>query len=84
MKIIIYKQFTLGVEIVDKGTVIRTIALMVALVNQILVLMGKSPLPIDSELLEQLISAIFTIITTIISWSKDKLFSTKKKKKEKK
>lgn len=74
----------MGVEIVDKGTVIRTVALIIALVNQILVFVGKSPLPIDSELLEQLISAVFTITATIISWSKAKLFSAKKEKKKKK
>ncbi|WP_010096874.1 phage holin [Ornithinibacillus scapharcae] len=55
----------------DKGTVIRTSILLLALINQVLVIFGKSPLPIDSELLEQLISTIFIIISALITWFKN-------------
>lgn len=61
----------------DKGTIIRTIALLVALVNQILVLFDKSPLPIDSVFLEQFLSVLFTIITSVIAWFKNN-YVTKK------
>ncbi|GIO25962.1 phage holin [Ornithinibacillus bavariensis] len=55
----------------DKGTVVRTSILFVAIINQILVIFGKSPLPIDSELLEQVVSSLFTIITALITWFKN-------------
>lgn len=55
----------------DKGTIIRTAALFLALVNQCLVLLGKSPLPIDSELVEQLIAIIFTSVTSLVAWYKN-------------
>jgi SPP1 family holin len=55
----------------DKGTVIRTSVLFLALMNQILVIFGKSPLPIDSETLEQLIASLFTTITALIAWYKN-------------
>ncbi|CDQ40312.1 MULTISPECIES: phage holin [Virgibacillus] len=55
----------------DKGTVFRTIALLIALTNQILVIFGKSPLPINSELLEELMSVVFTIGTAVIAWFKN-------------
>ncbi len=67
----------------DKGTVIRTAALLLALTNQILVLAGKSPLPIDSELLNQLIAVLFTTITSVIAWFKNN-YVTKTGKKQKK
>ncbi|MFB4169545.1 phage holin [Virgibacillus sp. JSM 102003] len=55
----------------DKGTVIRTAALLLALVNQCLVMFGKSPLPIDSEMLEQVMSFSFLVVTSISAWFKN-------------
>lgn len=55
----------------DKGTIIRTVLLFIALVNQFLVMFGKPVLPIDSELIEQVISGLFTIVTTLIAWFKN-------------
>jgi SPP1 family holin len=57
--------------IMDRGTVVRTSILFVALLNQLLVIFGKSPLPIENELLEQTVSSLFTIITALISWFKN-------------
>nr|WP_239544063.1 phage holin [Virgibacillus halotolerans] len=59
------------VQIVDKGTIIRTVLLFIALLNQFLVMFGKSPIPIDSELIEQFVSGLFTIIATLIAWFKN-------------
>lgn len=54
-----------------KGTIIRTIILLVALINQLLVAFGKSPLPIDDIQIETLISTAFTIIASMIAWWKN-------------
>jgi SPP1 family holin len=56
---------------VDKGTVIRSSILFLALINQILVIYGKSPLPIDSETLEQVVASLFTIIIALNTWFKN-------------
>ncbi|MFS0672246.1 phage holin [Ornithinibacillus sp. 179-J 7C1 HS] len=55
----------------DKGTVIRTTILFMALINQMLVIFGKSPLPIDSETLEQIIALLFTTISALNTWFKN-------------
>ncbi|MFD1361550.1 phage holin [Lentibacillus salinarum] len=55
----------------DKGTVIRTAALAVALMNHVLVMFGKSPLPVDAEMVEQAISFIFILVTSIWTWFKN-------------
>lgn len=39
---------------ISAGTVARTLVLILAIINQILSACGKSPLPIESETLEQL------------------------------
>lgn len=63
---------------VSKGTIIRTILLFVALINQILIMFGFEPLPIEDAQIEsiinslyEVISTIFLIITTLIAWWKN-------------
>lgn len=60
---------------IDKGTTIRTAVLFLAIINQILSVMGKSPLPIDSDQLTNLISTGFTTITALIAWWKNNDFT---------
>ena len=62
----------------DKGTVIRTVLLFVALINQTLIMFGKPVLPIGEGQVNTLIeglylvgSVLFTIITTLIAWFKN-------------
>ncbi|WP_174616433.1 phage holin [Virgibacillus ihumii] len=64
----------------DKGTVIRTIVLALALFNQILVIFGKSPLPFNGEELEQIVSAVFTVISSLVAWYKNNYITEKGKK----
>jgi len=45
----------------------RTICLIVALLN--------SPLPIDNEQLQQLVSTLITVVVAIISWWKNNSFT---------
>ncbi|QKY68868.1 phage holin [Lentibacillus sp. CBA3610] len=66
----------------DKGTVIRTAALAVALINQFLVVFGKSPLPIDAEIAEQTVSFSFTLTTSTWAWFKNN-YVTKTGRKQK-
>ncbi|MFD1414097.1 phage holin [Oceanobacillus jeddahense] len=68
----------------DKGTMISIIAVLIAATNQVLVLFGKSPMLIDSTLIEQVLSAIFTIVTVLIAWvRRKKAYMAKSKKKDK-
>ncbi|MBR2554854.1 MAG: phage holin [Aeriscardovia sp.] len=49
-------------------TIARTIVLALALINQLLINTGKTPIPIMEDDVYQLMSIIFTIITAIIAW----------------
>ena len=60
---------------ISAGTIARTLVLVLAIVNQILSACGKSPLPIESETLEQLVTAGFTTIAALIAWWKNNSFT---------
>lgn len=60
---------------VSKGTIIRTIILALTIINSLLSIFGKSPLPIDNATVEQFVSLIFTIIASVVSWYKNNSFT---------
>ncbi|MEC1437436.1 phage holin [Bacillus sonorensis] len=70
----------------DKGTVVRTVLLFIALVNQTLIMFGKAALPIDEDQVNTLADALyltgstaFTIITSVIAWYKNNYVTGKGK-----
>ncbi|WP_144474350.1 phage holin [Bacillus pumilus] len=70
----------------DKGTVIRTVLLFIALINQALILFGKPILPISEDQVTSLaetlylaFSMIFTIVTTLVAWFKNNYVTDKGK-----
>lgn len=60
---------------VTVGTIIRTVVLALALVNQILTAAGASPLPIDDETAAQLISTVATVAASLAAWWKNNSFT---------
>lgn len=60
---------------ISAGTIARTICLFVALLNQIFVIFSISPIPIEDETWEILVSTIATIITALVAWWKNNSFS---------
>jgi SPP1 family holin len=55
----------------DKMMLIRTLILVLALVNQVLVSFGMSPLPIDEQNVELVVSLVWTGVASILTWWKD-------------
>lgn len=51
-----------------KEAIIRTAILVLALINNALVLFGKTPLPIDNDTLVMVISFIFTTASALAAW----------------
>ena len=60
---------------ITSGTIVRTIVLVVALVNQILTSTGHSIIPISDEQIDSIVSILFTIIASIIAWWKNNSFT---------
>ncbi|MFP7452725.1 phage holin [Bacillus altitudinis] len=70
----------------DKGTVIRTVLLFMALINQALILFGKPILPISEDQVTSLAetlylagSMIFTLVTTLVAWFKNNYVTSRGK-----
>lgn len=64
----------------DKGTVIRTLVLFVALINQFLVSFGLYEIPGTVEEQTAFLSTLFTIIMAIIAWFKNNYVTAKGKR----
>ena len=61
---------------ISAGTVARTACLLLALTNQVLSALGKPVLPIESETVEQLVTAGITSIAALVAWWKNNSFTT--------
>lgn len=61
----------------SRATVIRTALLVLAIINNALAIAGKSPLPIDSDTLTQVISFGFTTTASLVAWWKNNSFTQK-------
>lgn len=60
---------------ISVGTIIRTVCLLLALVNLTLETFGKSVIPISDEQISELITLIFTIITSVTAFWKNNSFT---------
>ena len=60
---------------VSSGTIARTVVLALAMINQILCIVGISPIPIDDEAIVELITTGAMIITALWSWWKNNSFT---------
>lgn len=62
---------------VKTDTIIRTIILVVALINQALTMVGKSIIPISDEEITEIVSLIVTIGASLWAWWKNNSFTPK-------
>ena len=61
---------------ISTGTIIRTVVLVLALINNCLTMAGHSPLPIEDEQLTELLSMVFTIGAALVAWWKNNSFTS--------
>jgi SPP1 family holin len=60
---------------IKTDTIIRTICLALALINQLLSAFGKSPLPIKDEQVEVLVTTTVTVAAATWAWWKNNSFT---------
>lgn len=61
---------------ITAATLARTAVLALALTNQLLSAAGKPVLPIESAVLEQLVTAGITTVAALVAWWKNNSFTT--------
>ncbi len=60
---------------ISTGTIARTAVLLLALTNQVLSALGKPMLPIESQTVEQLITAGITTVAALVAWWRNNSFT---------
>ena len=60
---------------ISAGTIARPIILLLALINQCLSMAGVSPLPIEDEQVETIITTAWTVIAAVWAWWKNNSFT---------
>lgn len=66
---------TYNAPAISAGTIARTACLLLALTNQVLSALGKPVLPIESQTVEQLITAGITTVAALVSWWNNNSFT---------
>ena len=66
---------TYNAPTISAGTIARTACLLLALTNQVLSALGKPVLPIESQTVEQLVTAGITTVAALISWWNNNSFT---------
>lgn len=60
---------------IKKDTIIRTICLVLAFINHLLTINGKSPLPISDDQVQVVVSYVLMLAASLWAWWKNNSFS---------
>lgn len=60
---------------IQKETILRTVVMILALVNSVLLMMGKNPIPYSNDELYVGLSSVVTVLSTLWSWWKNNSFT---------
>ena len=69
-------EHTYNAPTISAGTIARTACLLLALTNQVLSALGKPVLPIESQTVEQLVTAGITTVAALVAWWKNNSFTS--------
>ena len=61
---------------ITAGTIARTLCLLLALVNQVLTVMGYKIIDVSDDTINTLISTGFTVVTALLAWWKNNSFTS--------
>ena len=62
---------------IKEDTIIRTIIMTLALINQVLTLFGLNPLPFSQDRVYEVLTALFTVVTSVWGFWKNNSFTKK-------
>lgn len=59
-----------------KETLVRTAVLVLSLINQVLTVLGKNPLPFSDKAIYEALSAVATVAASLWAWWKNNSFTS--------
>ena len=65
------KKNSLNFSGIDTGTIARTLILVLALINQILISRGIAVLPISDDQVNSIVSTLWTVVSAVWAWWKN-------------
>lgn len=60
---------------ISPATIVRTVVLLFTLVNQMLIMSGKNPLPFAEDEIYTVVSGVVTVVVTLWTWWKNNSFT---------
>ncbi|MDY5510269.1 phage holin [Dysosmobacter sp.] len=60
---------------ISSGTIARTVILVLALANQILLMLGIQAIPIADEDINTVVSTLWTVVSALVAWWKNNSFT---------
>ncbi|MBQ0110876.1 MAG: phage holin [Oscillospiraceae bacterium] len=60
---------------IKKTTIVRTVVLLFLLLNQVLTVFGKNPLPFSEDAVYNFVSTVLTCIASVWAWWKNNSFT---------
>lgn len=60
---------------IQKETILRTVVMVIALVNSVLLMLGKNPIPYSDDELYVGLSSVASVLSTLWSWWKNNSFT---------
>lgn len=60
---------------ISSNTIIRTVVLVVTLINQVLTMLGKNPIPFSEDQVYEALTAVFTVAASLWAWWKNNSFT---------
>lgn len=62
---------------ITSGTMARTLILLLALANQVLSMLGYKLIPIEDEQINDIVTLVFTVGSSLAAWWKNNSFTKK-------
>lgn len=70
------KSFFSAIATATPQTIVRTIVMLITLINMVCAVMGWTPIDIDEDAIYQVVSSIAAVLATIWAWWKNNSFTS--------
>lgn len=73
------KSFFSAIATATPQTIVRTVVMLITLINMVCAVMGWTPIDIDEDAIYQVVSSVAAVLATIWAWWKNNSFTQEAK-----